>query len=388
MNIDARPRLAILYPGDRSARDRADPAEGRFLKVFDAFARAGVAAEPAIYRDDFHDEVLRQLLQVHGVLVWHNPIEGGRDRSQLDMMLREVAAHGVFVSTHPDTILKLGTKDVLLAVRDLPFGTDVHRVDSLAQAETELPGRLAGGARVLKQHRGHGGIGIWRIEQRGADRYALRHAPRGSVEEIVDLGGVMQRLAAYFDNAGHMIDQAWQPRMVEGMTRAYLVQGRVAGFGHQAVVALHPPVGSGDAPLPSQRVYSDQNEARFQDLRQRLEDEWVNQLCSRVGIEWKALPMLWDADFLLGDRDNGAEETYALCEINVSSVSPFPDSTIAPLVEATCRTLAMARRAMVSVQLQCRRAVSNGMDAPTRSGINVPKWKRYFNHLNREGRPS
>ena len=33
-------------------------------------------------------------------------------------------------------------------------------------------------------------------------------------------------------------------------------------------------------------------------------------------------------------------------------------------------------------------AVTNGMDAPTRSGINVPKWKRYFNHLNREGRPS
>jgi hypothetical protein len=31
--------------------------------------------------------------------------------------------------------------------------------------------------------------------------------------------------------------------------------------------------------------------------------------------------------------------------------------------------------------------VSNGMDAPTRNGIDVPKWKRYFNHLNREGRP-
>ena len=35
-----------------------------------------------------------------------------------------------------------------------------------------------------------------------------------------------------------------------------------------------------------------------------------------------------------------------------------------------------------------RNKVSNGMGAPTRSGINVPKWKRYFNHLNREGRPS
>src|SRR5450631_3560167 len=51
----------------------------------------------------------------------------------------------------------------LLAVSDLPFGTDVHRVDSLAQAQAQLPGRLAVGARVLKQRRGHSGIGIWRI---------------------------------------------------------------------------------------------------------------------------------------------------------------------------------------------------------------------------------
>ena len=340
MNIDVRRRLAILSPGDRAARDRADPAESRFLEVFDAFTSAGVTIEPAIYHDDFHDEVLRQLLRVDGVLVWHNPIEGGRDRTQLDAMLREVAAHGVFVSTHPDTILKLGTKDVLLAVRDLPFGTDVYRVDSLVQAEAQLAKRLVAGARVLKQRRGHSGIGIWRIEQCGAGRYALRHALRGSAEEVVDLSGVMQRIAPYFENGEHMIDQAWQPRMVEGMTRAYLVQGRVAGFGHQAVVALHPPVGSEDAPLPSQRFYSDADDLRFQDLRRRLEDEWIGLLRDRLGIEPQALPMLWDADFLLGDRGNEVEEKYALCEINVSSVSPFPNSAIAPLVEATCRALA------------------------------------------------
>ena len=344
MSIDARSRLAVLYPGDRAARERADPAESRFRKVFKAFAEAGVAAEPAIYHDDARDEVLRQLLQVHAVLVWHNPIEGGRDRSQLDTMLRDVAANEVLVSTHPDAILKLGTKDVLLAVRDPPFGTDAHRVSNLAQAEAELPGRLAVGARVLKQHRGHSGMGIWRIEQRGADRYAIHHAPRGSLEELVDLGGVMKRLAPYFENADHMIDQVWQPRMVEGMTRAYLMQGQVAGFGHQAVVALLPPVGSGDAPPPSQRLYSDQNDPRFQDLRRRLEDEWVKQLCSRVGTEPEALPMLWDADFLLGDQDSGDVEKYALCEINVSSVSPFPESAITPLVEATCRALAAMRR--------------------------------------------
>ncbi len=36
------PRVALLYPGDRAARDRADPAESRFAALFDAFAAAGV----------------------------------------------------------------------------------------------------------------------------------------------------------------------------------------------------------------------------------------------------------------------------------------------------------------------------------------------------------
>lgn len=180
MNIDARPRLAILYPGDRAARDRADPAASRFVTLFEAFESAGVAVEPAIYHDDFRDEVLQQLLQVQGVLVWHNPIEGGRDRTRLDTMLREAAAHGVFVSTHPDTILKLGIKDVLVSVRNLPFGSDALRVDSLADLEAQLPARLTAGARVLKQRCGHSGIGVWRVEQRGrrATPFSTRNVAR------------------------------------------------------------------------------------------------------------------------------------------------------------------------------------------------------------------
>ena len=280
-----------------------------------------------------------QLLRVHGVLVWHNPIEGGRDRNRLDAMLRQVAASGVLASTHPDTILKLGTKDVLLAVSNLPFGCDVP-VDSLAQAQAELPFRLSGGARVLKQHRGHSGIGIWRIEWQGADRYAIRHAVRGVAEAIVDIDGIMQRIAPSFEHAGHMIDQAWQPGMVEGMTRAYLVQGRVAGFGHQAVVALHPPGEGGDPPPPNQRLYSDANDPRFQELRRRLEGEWLCPLCRRVGLCAGDLPMLWDADFLLGEKVSGGKEKYVLCEINVSSVSPFPDVAIEPLTAATSKVLA------------------------------------------------
>ena len=161
-------KVALLYPGDRAARNRADPAESRFAALFAAFAAAGVQAEPAVYDDDFADEVAAQLRRVQVVLVWCNPIEGGRRRDRLDALLRDVANAGVQVSAHPDTILRLGTKDVLVETRDLPFGSDAHRVDSLEQLAAELPVRLQRGARVLKQHRGQSGVGVWRVEAVGA----------------------------------------------------------------------------------------------------------------------------------------------------------------------------------------------------------------------------
>src|SRR5262249_34400626 len=160
----------------------------------------GLAAEPAVYHDDFADEVAKQLRHVDAVLVWCNPIQGGRRRDRLDGLLREVATAGVFVSAHPDTILRLGTKDVLVDVCGLPFGSDTVRVDSLAQLAADLPERLLRGARVLKQHRGQSGEGVWRIEQvPGSPQMLVRQAQRGSEEERIDMAALVQRLAPYFE---------------------------------------------------------------------------------------------------------------------------------------------------------------------------------------------
>ncbi len=327
----AAPTVALLYPGDRAMRDRADPNESRFAALFTAFEAAGLRAEPAVWHDDFADEVLTQLRRVQAVLVWCNPIEGGRRRDRLDALLREVADAGVFVSAHPDAIERLGTKDVLVATRGLPFGSDARRVDSLAQLAVELPGRLQRGARVLKQHHGQSGIGIWRVERADDGQLQVRHAQRGSEPEIIAMPALLDRLAAYFEPeaGGHMIDQPWQPRLADGMVRAYLVEDRVIGFGHQAINALHPEVAQ-----PGPRLYHGAEAAEFQPLRQRLESSWITLLRERVGLVREQLPLLWDCDFLFGDPRADDPQPFVLCEVNVSSVSPFPPSSIAPLVAA------------------------------------------------------
>jgi hypothetical protein len=332
--------VALLYPGDRAARDRSDPAESRFADLFQALAAAGLPAAPAIYHDDFADEVERQLQAARLVLVWCNPIEGGRRRDRLDALLRRVAERGVVVSAHPEAIRKLGTKDVLFETRHLPFGSDVHRIDSLQQLEAELPARLARGPRVLKQHRGQSGNGVWRIEASDAaspwTSLRVRHAQRGSAEQVITVAQLRETLSPYFEAAsgGHMVDQAWQPRLGEGMVRAYLVGPHVAGFGCQAVNALVPAAAGQEAPLPGARLYYDADHPPCQDLRRRLEGGWVEQLASCVGLPAGQLPLLWDCDFLLGERAPEDEERYVLCEINVSSVSPFPPSAIPLMVAA------------------------------------------------------
>jgi hypothetical protein len=324
-------RIALLYPGDRHARDRADPAASRFAALFAAFADAGVAAEPAVWHDEFADEVAAQLRRVHGVLVWCNPIEDGRRRDKLDALLRAVAEEGVYVSAHPQAVQGLGTKDVLISTRTLPFGSDVHRVDGLAQLAADLPLRLASGPRVLKQHRGHSGIGVWRVEALEPKVLAVRHAQRGSSEQRLSLPELLSLMAPYFEQeaGGHMIDQAWQPRLAEGMVRAYLVHDRVAGFGHQAVNALHP-----GEHQPGPRLYHGPDLARFQSLRQRLESGWVQALCQAVGLRQEHLPMLWDCDFMHGTPTASDTDPFVLCEINVCSVSPFPPPCIGPIVQA------------------------------------------------------
>jgi hypothetical protein len=364
MSGNAGCRVAVLYPRDRETAPNAAHEKGRFRKVFEALSEFGMLPEPALYHDDCRDEIRRQLLRVDGVLVWVNPIEDGRDRSLLDPMLRDVAASGVFVSAHPDVILKLGTKEVLYRTRDIGWGCETRLYSSMDQLRQELPSRLASGeVRVLKQYRGNGGDGVWKVERAtntiGNPGLAsatsspddslvrARHAKRGCVEEIVPLGEFLKRCEAYFSGDGRVIDQAYQPRLPEGMIRCYLVHDKVAGFGYQATNALCPPppgAPAHTAPQPTPRLYHPPSRPEFQPLKGYLEEEWVPAMQRLLDVDTDQLPVLWDCDFLLGPKRDSGEDTYVLCEINVSSVSPFPDSALTQVAQATLARALASRR--------------------------------------------
>ena len=72
---------------------------------------------------------------------------------------------------------------------------------------------------MLKQNRGNGGQGVWKVEQSPAGRRAtvrVLHARRGSVPEEMTLGDFMTRCEAYFTPDGCIVDQPFQPRLPDG----------------------------------------------------------------------------------------------------------------------------------------------------------------------------
>jgi hypothetical protein len=338
MTVDIQPRVALVWRGDQESRARASAQRGRLAPVFEALATAGVAAEPAVYCEEASAEFREQLLGMDAVLVWIDPLSDGRDRSQLDPLLRDVAARGVWVSAHPEVILKMGTKEVLYRTRDLGWGTETQLYATPADLRARFPIQLATGPRVLKQNRGNGGQGVWKVELTGDGAVEVLQARRGSEIEQMPLAALLDRMEGYFTGEGRVIDQPFQARLPDGMIRCYLVQDRVVGFGRQLIKALLPP----EAGEPGPRIMSGADYPPFQNLKSMMEDDWVPAMMRRLQIDPADLPVIWDADFLYGPKSASGEDSYVLCEINVSGVLPIPDEAPAEIAGCVARRLVRA----------------------------------------------
>jgi hypothetical protein len=150
------------------------------------------------------------------------------------------------------------------------------------------------------------------------------------VTEDLSLSAFVERCVPYFDDDGKLVDQPFIPAVVDGMTRAYLVRDEVVGFARQ-----QPAGGAVNVlGLPSHKTMHDADAPTFNSLRTRLEREWIPGLCALSDLAHEDLPLLWDADFLAGDDD-----AHVLCEINVSSVLPFPPQAPRALARAVRQRL-------------------------------------------------
>lgn len=246
-----------------SRDDPPDLVAGRFRGLADALRAARLEPAGCAYDEGREDEANAALGRCDAVLAFVNPLQDGRSRAGLDRLLRAAAARGVRVGAHPDVIDRLGVKAVLAATRSLGWSGDAWFYRDADALRTGLPARLAGGPRVLKQNRGQSGLGVWRVERLCDDSVRVMEARDRTRAEVVSLSGFLAERCEELDRVGGFVDQAFQPRLAEGMVRCYLSGGAVVGFGWQKVRALLDP---DDVPTPA-RTYSGPEDPCFQGLR-------------------------------------------------------------------------------------------------------------------------
>jgi hypothetical protein len=336
-------KVAIVWRGRPEDRGKPVAETSRLAPIAQAFEAVGLEVEAAVWCEEAADEFRAQLLSCQGVLAWVDPLTGNRDRSELDPILRDVAAKGVWVGSHPDTILKIGTKQVLYDTREVGWSADVALYRTRDEFAREFPPRLkASGVRVLKRYRGNGGQGVWKVvlQPDGATVRLQEATHRDGQSEEIPLAEFFKRCGAYFDGEGRLIDQAFEPRIVDGIVRCYMVGGSLVGFARQ-----YPPgYGTAITPeetfgLPAAKTMYPPDAPEFVSLKNNLEREWVPHMMRVLGIEDRQLSVLWDADFLFGPKTATGGDTYVLCEINASCVSPFPPEAPAKIAERVKRML-------------------------------------------------
>lgn len=325
----------MLYSAPGAMKDAF--TEEKYRSLAESLVENGMSVETIPYNDTLAAPYRDTLKRLDALLVWVNPVEQGHDRKILDQLLGELASAGVFVSSLPETILKIGTKDVLFKTRDLEWGSNVELYVTLEDFKNRFPASIAGGqTRVLKRFRGNGGEGIFMVRSSSRDILVL-HAKRGAVEVRMNDENFLESFRSYFADGGPLLNQQWNDNITNGMVRCYISGKRVAGFGYQEINALYPQ----DGPVsPGKRFYFTEKCALFDDLRRLMEERWIDQLLQVADLAAEKLPVIWDADFFINSMVPNTLGRYTLCEINVSSVSPFPESAVGFIVDNVRSTLA------------------------------------------------
>jgi len=329
------PIALMIFGEPGSARNAL--TEEKYRKLAVHFKEKGFDVDSVVYHDSLAGKLAQGLTRYKAILVWVNPVEQGHDRKMLDALLSELAARGCFVSAHPDTILKLGTKEILYRAKETEFGGDIklyHSLEDFKQNFFSSTGLT--GIRVLKPYRGNGGNGVFKIDTTNFknDRIIVTHAKSGSEERILTVDEFFREFESYFDLNDILIDQEWNQNIINGMVRCYLTGTKVSGFGYQEINALYPKK------TPSQRYYFSEDCGLFSDLRKVMENDWVSRLQQIAGVKNDMLPVIWDADFFINKLNTeNTGKKYSLCEINTSSVSPFPDSAIPFVVDEVAKRL-------------------------------------------------
>jgi hypothetical protein len=297
------------------------------IPICNAIIERGWACYPLFYSDAEYDTVKADLETAQGIIVRINPgTYEGVTQARVDALMREMAdVRGISLMQHPDVMIKMGTKNSLVKVRNLACGLpDTYSYFDVASFKENFPKTIKTGIRVLKQNRGSQGEGIWVCqikegqegEVTGATVLCLQEAVDNHKEErtIDDFMNFCEKYIVGED--GLLVDMRFLPRIVEGEVRVNMIYDKPV-----EIVKKTPVSGGISATLASgARYVSHQpDDPEFAHLMHSFVDRDLPQVMDLLELRGKTLPLIWTADFILGDKVDG-QDTYSISEFNCSCV--------------------------------------------------------------------
>jgi hypothetical protein len=315
------------------------------VPIANGFIESGMSCQVLQYVHDDHDKFFEVLKKFDGIMVRCNPgqINAGGSQPKFNDAVRSLKKFDVMAWPSPDVMEKMGAKDSLMKVKDMPYGLpDTYLYLSAAELAESFKKGVAFAPRVVKQNRGSAGEGIWIIELKNkdyckklGDRIAgddemliLREANDDHIEEDT-VGEFLEfcengRTAKsgewtsigtgnYFEGGpeagGVMVDQRFLPRISEGESRFLMVGSKLFNVEHY----VYQGEGIGGAAKCTVYEAGDPAYVKLQDQLENSMDETMKAL-DLVG---EPLPLIWTADVIPCDDH---VSTHVLAEFNCSCV--------------------------------------------------------------------
>ncbi len=153
-------KIGIMLYGE-NGEEKNIFSEPKYKLLAEKIIENNIMVETINYNDSISKQLFEKLIKYKAILVWVNPIEKNMNRKNLDDLLLKVSNEGIYVSTHPNTILKIGTKDVLKQTEKMSWSCNVNVFTTYKQFESGFIKSLEKyGTRILKPYRGNGSKGI------------------------------------------------------------------------------------------------------------------------------------------------------------------------------------------------------------------------------------
>ena len=127
---------------------------------------------------------------------------------------------------------------------------------------------------------------------------------------------------------GQLIDQRFLPRIVEGELRVNMIYDTPT-----EVVHKKPAEGGISATLASGATYVSYHpdDPEMAGLMESFINQDLEKLMPAMGLDTAPVPLIWTADFILGDKVDG-KDTYLVGEFNCYCVGITQQLHLCPLV--------------------------------------------------------